>query len=344
MRLPYFSLLTDSLRHKGFYVKISPQFPRRGIIFGKKFTAIHLHMLDHIFLGKTAFETARRIFMFFLVIVPAARLRGIRIVWTCHELTAHEGDAHNVTGRLTRVVCRIACRIIVHNGALRRELLEYCPQIRGKLITLPHGDLRPFYDHYLKAGTLRCKTQNFVFVSIGYMRPNKGNDVIIRAFRRLRDPAARLVMTGNCNNLEFQRMLQDLAAMDSRISLDVRNLTDQEVVALHQAADVAVFAFRQCPTSGSVLTALALGTPAIAPRIGHVGELVDESIGWTYAPETGEEGLLLAMLDATRDHSLSALKGKRAEQSVADQNWNDIAHMMGKIYRGDYMATRERCK
>jgi glycosyltransferase involved in cell wall biosynthesis len=338
MGLAYFKLLRAALEGAGCTVIQGNRFPRRGIFVGKRIHVLHLHMLDQIFLtGKTRSETIGKVGWFFGCIVPALRSRGIRLVWSCHEWTAHENDPDDVLSRLSLWLCRTADHIIVHSTYMYDILSKRLAHLRNdKLTLMPHGDLRPHFEPALQAhsASVNGGHPEFVFASLGHMRPNKGNDVIIRAFRRLDDPNVRLVMAGVCHNDQYHSKLVDLAAGDSRITLQSAPLSDAELVAGHLQADAVVFGFRDCPTSGSVISAMSLGRPAIAPRTGHVLDLVDHTTGWSFDPgENEEENLLRAMKEASASKEACQERGENAQRRIAQDDWPTIAKQLVAIYR-----------
>lgn len=332
MGLGYFLLLRQGLERKGWRVSIGQRLPRRGLLMGRKLDAVHIHMLDMVFMRVSLAETGRKLAWFAIVLVPLMRLRGTRLVWTCHEFEAHEFDPMSLMRRLSIVMARLSDVIIVHNTAMRDKLREHAPE--NKIILLPHGDLGPVYAPY-SSEQKKPSAGHFTFASIGFMRPKKGNDIILRAFRRIARPDVRLVMRGRCLDDEYRRELEKIAAADPRVELVFSDMSDSDIAREHLNADVIVFAFRDCPTSGSVVTALSLGCAVIAPFTGHVKDLINDEVGWTFDPNESEDGLL-ALMEAATDRETVERKGIAAKAQMAQKDWawDNIADKLSAIYLG----------
>jgi beta-1,4-mannosyltransferase len=347
MGLAYFALLTSTLRGMGWQVNEGNKFPRRGVLLGSPLTAIHIHMLDQIFMRGGGSIVWARLFYFLLVILPILRLRRIRLIWTAHELESHEGDPNKWMFSLSRLLAHVADHIIVHNTEMYRRVLALRPTRKTTVSIVPHGDLLPYYKQYIPHDTASVSTRSdqFVFGAIGYMRRNKGHDLILRAFRALPSANARLLMVGNCGDTIYKEQLERLACGDQRIVLHFRNLSDAELVQHHLSANVHVFAFRECPTSGSVITAMCLGRPVVAPNIGHVSDLVCDKSGWLYAPtDDPTDALLAAMLTAASDPAECHKRGAAAQLGVGRQDWRTIADQTTATYRGTLMNTRSQSR
>jgi beta-1,4-mannosyltransferase len=336
MGLSYFKLLIGAVERYNKIVIQTSFFPMRGILFGEKIAVIHLHMLDQIFLNNQRLPDYGRIAWFFLVILPVVRLRRIRLVWTCHEWSAHENDRKNFTPWLNRIICRNADHVIVHNREMRERVLLECRSIgRNRVSIVPHGDLFPYYRRFIKKKQIQNPhNDNFIFASIGYMRRNKGTDIVIKAFCSLLGDKLSLRVIGNCLDPIYRAELIALSVHDARITLEFRDLSDDELTAQHLEADAIVFGFRECPTSGSVITAMSLGLPVIAPRIGHLLDLLHEDVGWSFDPHEKEIGLAAAMQAAAADRDQCRNKGRAAASQMAAESWELIGKRMVEIYEG----------
>ena len=86
----------------------------------------------------------------------------------------------------------------------------------------------------------------------------------------------------------------------------------------NRAFDVFVNTSRKEGVPISIMEAMRYGTPAIAPNVGGIPELVTPEVGWLFDPEEGAEGVLKA---------LKALAAQTAEESqqmrtAAQERWN----------------------
>lgn len=334
VELPYFHLLTAALREAGGRVVRASRLPRRGVYFSRPLDVVHLHMLDILFQRGSTLAALSRFFWFLFISVPVLRARRTRLVWTCHEVFSHEGP-RTLARWFSSIIAAVADDIIVHNHAMRRLVLaEFSGARPARTHFIPHGSLSPYYAPRLPAAsTLKPPATGATFAAIGYMRPNKGTDLIISAFRGLPCPDARLVVAGVCkDDAYFQKLLQ-LAADDPRIELTRGLLSDEAVVALHLSAHSIVFAFRDCPTSGSLITALSLGRHVIAPGLGHAKELLQTSESGIYEPDNPLAGLRREMTKIIQEPARALALGALASARIAQPDWPALAQATLSVYR-----------
>jgi glycosyltransferase involved in cell wall biosynthesis len=133
-----------------------------------------------------------------------------------------------------------------------------------------------------------------VFGYCGQLRPYKGTEELIRAFRGLADPDARLLVAGRPMDAGYARTLAGLAGEDRRIRLLPEDLAPERFRACLGACDLVVAPFRRYLHSGSIVHSLSAGRPVLTPATPFATSLAAElaSPGWlqTYdgplTPET----------------------------------------------------------
>ncbi len=142
MGLPYFKAIARALAARNIDSIFSNKIPKRGIIVGEKFVAIHIHMLDMLFLSRSQFFTALRIIYFIFFMAPLLKWRRIRIIWTCHEWAPHEGKGELYCAALGHFMLRVSDHVIVHSTEMLKVVRrKYNAIPRSRLSLLPHGDL-----------------------------------------------------------------------------------------------------------------------------------------------------------------------------------------------------------
>lgn len=325
MALPYMTMLCSQLRKHGCTVVNVSKLPRRRILWGDKFDAVHLHMLDHVFANKNPKLRLLRMIEFALFWAPVLRSRNIRLIWTCHELEPHEQASRRYALLCSKIMSFIAEHIWVHNNHMREDV-RHRLWVRSKtqVEVIPHGNMSEHFSDQEPPSTKTACSDHFVFGVLGYMRENKGTDLIIRAFRSLAHKQCKLLIAGDCEDPAFADKLRSLCEGDSRIEMQFGRLEDSQLASLHKECNVIVFAFRECPTSGSLLTAISLGRPVICPALGHAGELADERIGWFFEPGEMIEPMVQAMNEALRDPLECTRRGAEGLKRMRDQDWSTI--------------------
>jgi beta-1,4-mannosyltransferase len=139
-----------------------------------------------------------------------------------------------------------------------------------------------------------------IYALCGQIRPGKGVEDLIAAFRRLPDPTARLLVAGlPLYEHGLSDALTRLAAGDPRIRLRLQDLTEDEFRASLGVCDIVVAPFRRYLHSGSLIHALSCHRPVLTPATPFSSSLADHltSPDWV---QTYEGPLTPAVLAGAR--------------------------------------------
>jgi glycosyltransferase involved in cell wall biosynthesis len=264
-----------------------------------------------------------------LVVLTRLRRRGVRIVWTAHNVQSH----FRRYPRAERLWWRAFVRLLDGWLSLSRAGADAAVQAHPRLALLPssvipHGDYRAAYpdiDRVAARAALGIADSQRVVLFVGRVKPYKGVPELCRAFAEWRDPAARLIVAGRCDEPELAAELRALAGSDGRITLRLEEIPDSELSRLLRAADLVVLPFRAVLNSGSALLALSFDAPVLCPPTGALGELADLVPGWvtTYERELTAADIEAALL-RPRPHG---------RPDLTNFAWDRIAEQTEAFYR-----------
>jgi glycosyltransferase involved in cell wall biosynthesis len=262
--------------------------------------------------------------------------------------------AHDILPREARPGQRAAQRrlyehfdaIVVHSEHGRRRLTEELGVASGRVHVIPHGVFEhlaadgadggheaggaahgsPGAGGALPAAPVPFQTDRPVVLCFGLMRPYKGIDLLLEAWRGIED--AELWIAG------APRM--DISALRAGAPPGVRFVPrfigDDELPAYFRRAEVIVLPYREIDQSGVLFTALAFGKPLLLSDVGGFPE-----IAATGAARTFPAGDAAALRDALRD--LLGDRGARlalAEhaQTLArgEYSWAEVARRTLDLY------------
>ncbi len=202
--------------------------------------------------------------------------QGVEVV--CHELD----DA-----RLTRALGRInmalehakwraARKIVVHTSVEAENLRRLLPGLPIELRE-HHADFvrRWSLDREVTRDRFGVPRDAKVFLCIGFLQPHKGFDRAIDAFAGIDDPSARLYIVGSTRLddapvVDYVALLRRLAALDPRVSLIERFVSDEIFDGWITAADAVLIPYREIWSSGVVARSRLLDRPVIAADVGGV--------------------------------------------------------------------------
>ncbi len=112
-----------------------------------------------------------------------------------------------------------------------------------------------------------------VILMFGLMRPYKGIDVLLDAWRGADDEApiedAELLIAG-MPRMDISKLR---AAAPANVSFDPHFVTDEELPAYFERADLVVLPYLQADQSGVLFTALAFGKPLLLSDVGGFPEM-----------------------------------------------------------------------
>jgi glycosyltransferase involved in cell wall biosynthesis len=256
--------------------------------------------------------------------------KRVPVVLTAHDLLPREPRAGQVRAQ-ARLYDAVEA-IVVHSEFGRRRLVEHVGVAADKVHVIHHGA----FQHLTRLPSERALPGELqgvagpVVLFFGLLRPYKGLDVLLDAWRGLTE-AAELWIVGN------PRM--DVSALRGAAPANVRFVTrfvaDAELPAFFRRADVVVLPYtstERFDQSGVLATALAFGKPSVLSDIGGFGEIAATGAGTLVPP--GDPGALRDALDQLlgddelRDHRASA-----ARTAAADQySWDAAAAATLRLY------------
>jgi beta-1,4-mannosyltransferase len=216
-----------------------------------------------------------------LALVAVARLRGLRVMVTAHNVWSHERRHPRLEPLLWTLLGLLATDLHVLTVAGAREFLaSHRTFRRARLRVIPHVNYAPVVgeapDRRAARERLGLPAGSRVLVAFGALKPYKGIEALLDAFAALADPDARLVVAGRVADPGLDARLAAAARADARIVLLTRFLDDEELATVIRAGDEVVLPYREVLNSGSALLALTLGRPVLLPRTATFAQLREQ--------------------------------------------------------------------
>ena len=248
---------------------------RRGL--GWK--VLHIHWVYSFHLaGANRYPLLRRVAQAcFVLLLITARLLGMRVVWTAHNVLPHERVFHDdVAAR--RLLVRASDLVMVHSHAALAALDEIGARPRRSLV-VPHGPYEPAGN----PGRLRSPGSGNGprrLLLFGLVRSYKGVEELLSVIAGLDDDMPVCVeIAGECDDPELRRRLEAQAQeAGERVILRLGWLPVEEITQRIAACDAGIFPYRKATTSGSAMLVLAHGRPIIVPRLLAFDDMPDEAV------------------------------------------------------------------
>ena len=315
----------DGYRRVESFYRRAPGRPGSRARFAAKLAE---HVPDMLRYGRIA-RTADVVHFQWLTVQPvdvALLPRSRPLVLTAHDVLPREPRPGQIAAQ-RRLYAR-ADAVVVHSEHGRERLTREAGVPADKVHAIPHGAL----DHLREVPGERplppelAAVDRPVVLCFGLMRPYKGIDVLLEAWRGIED--AELWIVGN------PRM--DIAGLRAAAPPGVRwvprFVPDHEVAAYFRRADLVVLPYREIDQSGVLSTALAFGAPLVLSRVGGFPEVAATGAGALVPP--GDPAALHACLrrllgdpEARRHLGAAAARAARGEYS-----WDAIARRHLELY------------
>ncbi len=169
-----------------------------------------------------------------------------------------------------------------------------------------------------------------VILLFGLLRPYKGIDLLLEAFRSV--AGAELWIVGNPRMpIEPLRRLAESAP--GRVRFVPRFITDPEIPAYFRRADLVVLPYRDGEHSGVVYTALAFGKPMLLSAVGGFPELAAEHGAARIVPPEDAAALAAALRELVADERARGELAEAARTAAAGPfSWDRIGAETATLY------------
>jgi glycosyltransferase involved in cell wall biosynthesis len=293
---------------------------------------LHHNTPDIIHFQWTPLPAVDRLFL------PALR-RLAPIVLTAHDSLPFNGAAWRLQKWGATGILHEFDGIIVHTEEAYARLTDYgVPPAR--MVRIPHGLL---HDGGPVTARPPQASDRVRFLLFGKLKPYKGADVLIEAFRQLPidlQNRAEVLIVGE-PHMDVAPLLKAAKGLAMGVRVDLRFVPDDEMRELLSSADVIVFPYRQIDISGVLMAALRHGRPIIASHVGGFAELLVDDRHGILVPPGDVAALTRAMARLCREPATRLAMGAAvAELGAETPSWNDIARSTTDLYRAILRSVR----
>ncbi|MHA1401953.1 MAG: glycosyltransferase, partial [Candidatus Heimdallarchaeaceae archaeon] len=222
---PYQKALADSLSKEGVDVNfgiVSYLFSAsRSVKNNWKPDILHLHWHHSFLLGGNAVKTLIKSVSFVSELL-ILKLFGIKIVWTVHNIANHEEKFKSMELFFSKILSQLCNKIIVHSPSAKKKVMEvYEANRNSSIVVIPHGNYINSYKNVVNKSKarnqLKIDIEDLVYLYFGLIRPYKGVSDLIKAFKKLNAPQAKLLIVGKPYNDEIVKNIRKLCNKNENI-------------------------------------------------------------------------------------------------------------------------------
>jgi glycosyltransferase involved in cell wall biosynthesis len=215
-----------------------------------------------------------------------------------------------------------------HGAARLREEVGLDP---ARVRVIPHGA----FDYFTRLPEEKPLPPELegaegpVILFFGLLRPYKGLDTLLRAFRELQ--GAELWIVGN-PRMDLAPPRRLAAEAPGRVRFVTRFVEDAEVPAIFRRADLVVLPYRDAEQSGVLYTGLAFEKPLVLSTVGGFPEVAATGAARLVPPED-PDALAEALSELTADPEARERLAAAARAAAAGPySWDSIASRTLALY------------
>ena len=252
-------------------------------------------------------------------------------VLTAHDVIPREPRPGQIAA--TRRLVNRMDAVVVHSehgaGRLRDELGLEPERIR----VIPHGA----FDYLTRVPDERplppelAAVEGPVVLFFGLLRPYKGIDVLLEAFREVE--GAELWVVG-MPRMPLEPLRETAARAGATVRFVPRFVTDPEIPAYFRRADLVVLPYREIDQSGVLYTSLAFGKPMVMSAVGGFVEVAEEHGAGRLVPPGDPVALAAALTELLGDDAgRERLAVAARAAATGPYSWDRIAERTMGLYR-----------
>ena len=337
---PYQRLLYAHLDDLGVPLEPAERFhigwllsARRGV------AALHFHWPQGYYRheGRGAAVASWLKLVLFTLRLATARILRYRVLWTVHQVYPHERGACGTDRAAAIVLSHAAHALVVHDATTAEHVAVELPWAARKVALVPHGSYAGVYPAGRGRSEVRAELgvsdTAIVFLAFGHVRGYKELDVLLDGFAAAETPDLALVVAGLPLDGPSAALVSERARDDARIKPLLGFIPDEAVAELFDAADASIVSRGDGGTSGALILALSLGTPAVVADAQSYLDLIDAGkAGWSFA--AGDPQSLGRALDAAAADAYEFAAKRDAALSAASRlSWPDAARRTAALIR-----------
>ena len=270
-------------------------------------------------------------------------LPNTKLVLTAHNVFPHVNGMKYV--HILSIIYSQFDTIIVHSETLKYQMLNVFGEkakvwdievinmgVQKELIEKANLEKVDYYSGEIN----REKYKGRVFLFIGSIHKNKGLDILIKSWdihsERYPNDVLFIVGQPQYNIDEELGYIKNKLSRNIKISLGYKS--DEEMFAYYLSTDFVVLPYKEASQSGVLLTALTLGKPVVATKVGALPETVKLVNGGYVVLPNDYVSLSEALGKAskTSDEVLRKWGEDIRAKAIENFSWDKIAATTFKLY------------
>ena len=240
----------------------------------------------------------------------------VPVIRTVHNIGPHETGASPETRVLRKLEARTRLYIRLNDSTQLPHGVE--------AVTILHGHYREQFQKFLGAAVVPGRMLHF-----GIIRPYKGIDELLGAFRTANIPDTTLRIVGRSSSDELTGLIKGAESDDARVSSRLEYVDDATLVLEISKAEVVILPYKQMHNSGALLAALSVDRPVVVPA-SSANQILSAEAGDSWIIQYGGE-LTGRVLEEALTQVRNATRSSSPNLDARD--WEVVADSHAVAYR-----------
>ena len=291
----------------------------------------HLHHPDTVIFPRRVWQSVIETTLFRLLL-SWARLRGIRIVWTVHDLDSSDGIHPKLETWFWQFFLPRLDAFICLTEAGRELAVARFPALKNLPSYInPHGDFSPAYPNTMSKDearqALNLSKSLPTMLNYGLIRPYKDVPMLVETVAALDSSQSGLLVAGRVFDDTVHSDIVARANNAPHVHLHLQWISFEETQRFFAACDLVVLPYRRILNSGTLMLALAFRRPVLVPDRGTMRELQTRfGDDWirVYEGELDEQTIVAALAWSRRTD--------RTPLDFTGLDWSTIASLTRNVY------------
>ena len=245
---------------------------------------IHFDWIQSYYERKKLWMSILLLPFFYFQVLFVKYFTKTKLVWTLHNVLPHNVK-HIWLHKLVRRFFASKCHWIrVFSESSIDRAVTQLGVSKDKFKVIPEGDYVAKYPNTVTKEEARkildIHTSKIVLLSLGFIKPYKGLENLIKTFSEIENSNMELVIAGQSMDSIYTEGLKKLIKSNSKplIHLIDNFIPTNKLQDFYNAADIVVLPFNKIENSGSVIMAMGFKKAVLAPKMGVLEKrLTDQS-------------------------------------------------------------------
>ena len=296
------------------YIKYKPQY-------------IHFDWINSYYIRRTRWITYLLLPVFIFQIIFIKYFTKTNMVWTLHNILPHNSNYPSIDIVVRSFFINKCSWVRVFSKYTIKTVSKKLNLNKVKFKILPEGDYISSYKNDLTKEKSReilgLDNNEKVLLFLGFIRPYKGLEKLIKIFNSLDLNQTKLIIAGLAKDNSYIENLKNIENPKNQILFFDKFIENDDLQIYFNASDAVILPFDNIENSGSVIMAMGFSKAIIAPKKGVLLERLENQKFLLF------ENNLADVIKNTLSISIEELNkiGSLNKKSLSNNNWSNFSRL-----------------